>query len=89
MNERDIHVGDAVVYHDPVAVPHNALVTAVWSKDCINVVVVSKDEAKGDTYGRQIERYTSLAHKSVSPVHGNYFRFPDEEPNPVVAPAEK
>jgi hypothetical protein len=79
-------IGDPVVWHDSTGVPHNALVTAVWGPTCINVVVVSSDKNKGDDYGRQIERNTSSLHKSVNQVHGFYWRFPDEEPNPYVPP---
>lgn len=75
-----IQIGDAVVYVDPVAVPHNALVTQVWSQECLNVVFVSGDTARGDSYGRQIERSTSLMHQSIVPVHGNYWRLPTETP---------
>jgi hypothetical protein len=83
------HVRESVVFHDPVGTPHPALVTAVWSATCINVVFVSSDEAKTDPYGRQIERATSLSHKSVNSAHGMYWRFEDEEPNPVATPLEK
>ena len=87
---RDVHVGDVVVYHDPVGGPHNALVTAVWSKSCLNVVIVSADEAKTDPYGRQVERYTSLCHQGMNGlVYGNNWMFPDEIPNPVVAPLQQ
>jgi hypothetical protein len=79
--------GDVVVYHDPTGKPSNALVTAGWSPTCINLVLVSEDEAMQDSYGRQIQRFTSWAHKSVTPVHGNYWRWPEEEPNPYVPPA--
>lgn len=86
---REIHVGDVVVYHNPVAKAFNALITAVWSKTYINVVIVSGDDTKTDSYGRQIERVTSLNHKSSMAVHGNYWRFEDETPNPIAVPAEK
>lgn len=79
-------VGDAVVYHDTLGNAHNALVTAVWGTMCINLVCVSDNVNAGDQYGRQIERYPSTSHKSVMPTHGNYWRWAEEEPNPVVAP---
>jgi hypothetical protein len=75
--------GSSVVYHDPVGRAHQALVTAPWGPTCVNLVFVSSDESKVDTYGRQIERQTSCVHKGSTPVHGNYWRWPDEEPNPV------
>lgn len=81
-------VGEAIKWHDPQGIEHDALVTAVWSPTCINVVVVSKDESKGDQYGRQIERHTSQTHASSNRVHGYYWRFEDEAPNPYVAPLE-
>lgn len=86
---REVKVGDCVHYVDPVGRPANALVTAVWSPTCINVVLISDDSNKTDSYGRQIERYTSVCHKSNSPVHGNYFKHHDEELNPIVQPLEK
>lgn len=86
--ERVVKVCDTVVWHDAVGNPRPALVTAVWSQTCINVVFVSDDNNKQDNYGRQIERQTSCTHKSLSPVHGFYWRFEDEEPNPNVAPLE-
>lgn len=85
--DHKLEVGSVVVYMDPVAKPMNALVTAVWGPTCINVVVMSDNEAETDTYGRQIKRFTSVSHKSVTPVHGNYWRWTDEEPNPVVTPS--
>ena len=42
------------------------------------VLGVIKDEKKTDTYGRQIERMTSVIHKSRQPAHGNYYIWPDE-----------
>lgn len=87
---RDVHVGDVVIYYDPVGKPHNALVTAVWSKTCLNVVIISSDETKTDPYGRQIERYTSLGWLGqFGQVYGNNWGFADEAPNPIVAPLEK
>jgi hypothetical protein len=83
---KQAEVGGVVVYHDPTGVPHQALVTAVWGPTCINVVFTSADGNKTDTYGRQIERQTSLSHKSVMNVHGFYWRYPDEEPNLYVPP---
>ena len=44
----------------------------------VNLVYVSKDTAKQDSYGRQIERATSVVHKTLQPAHGNYWVWPDE-----------
>ncbi len=89
-----LKVGDPVVYVDPVVVPHNAVITAVWSETClkvvyVNVVYVSGDKSKEDTYGRQIERQTSLLRKDIQTVHGQYWMLPGEEQNPIQQPLEK
>lgn len=72
--DENLQVGQSVVYVDPVGKRHAALVTEVWTPTCINLVFVSSDENRKDTFGRQIERSTSLMHMSVVPVHGNYWR---------------
>lgn len=89
MSEKTLKVNDLVIYADPVGKPLNALVTAVWGPTCINIVLVSDNENETDSYGRQIKRFTSVCHKSVMNVHGNYWRYPDEEPNPTVQPLAK
>lgn len=48
----------------------------------INGVLVSDDPAREDSYGRQIERVTSIAHQSNQPAHGNYWRRADD-PTPL------
>lgn len=88
VGQRKPNIGDVVIWHDPYGNPHNALVQAVWSPACINIVLVSYDDSKQDTYGRQIEHQTSQVHKSLQPVHGYYWRFPDEEPNLYKAPEQ-
>jgi hypothetical protein len=70
----EVKVGDSVVFVDPTRHEHNAVVTAVWSKDCINVVFVSTDENKTDSYGRQIERETSVMRHSDTNCFGRSFR---------------
>jgi hypothetical protein len=86
--DRQVMLGESVIYVDPVARQFSALVTAVWSPTCINLVLVSGDESKGDTYGRQIERQTSMPHKSMNSAHGHYWMFPGEEPNPIQRPLQ-
>jgi hypothetical protein len=61
---KSVKIGDSVIFIDSLRNELPALVTAVWSLPCINVVYVSTDTNKGDTYGRQIERMTSVIHKS-------------------------
>ncbi len=47
---------------------------------CINLVIVSENEAAQDQYGRQIdERHTSVVHWTDSTAIGYCFRFSDEE----------
>jgi hypothetical protein len=57
-------IGDSVMFINSLRQETPALVTAVWSPTCINVVIVSDDVNQTDTYGRQIQRYTSVMHKS-------------------------
>ena len=83
-----VKIGDNVVYHDPGGSPHNAVVNAVWSPPMVNLVYVSSDESRTDVYGRQIERATSCTHKSKTQVHGMYWRYLEEEPNPIVKPSQ-
>lgn len=92
-------VGDVVVFHGPCGEAHNALVTAYWGEPtlpdgsvnptlgCLNLVFVSDDESRHDDYGRQIERNTSISYKSTEAVHGFYWRWPEDEPNPYRPPS--
>ena len=99
MTKQTPKIGDAVIFHDSRGRAHNALVTGVFGETrvdafgsyepCMNIVFVSSDTKRSDSYGRQIERGpTSIGHGSSNPGHGNYWRRPDEEPNPIVAPNE-
>jgi hypothetical protein len=85
---RVARVGEHVIWHDPQGGAHDALVTAVWTPTCINVVVIDPNEGSNDSYGRQIERKTSQSHKNQQKVHGFYWRFADEEPNGYQPPME-
>lgn len=82
-------IGDPVIFHDPTGQAHDALVTNAFgypgmqTLPAINVVVVSKDTDKLDQYGRQLERYTSCTHKSLTAAHGYYWRWKHEESNPI------
>lgn len=44
----------------------------------VNLVLVSSDETKGDGYGRQIERQTSVLHIGVNPAAAFGWKFADE-----------
>jgi hypothetical protein len=79
--EKIPEIGDVVTYIDSKRVNHNALVTAVWGEETygelakvypsLNLVYVSKDKAKTDPFGRQIDRATSIVHRSVQPAGAN------------------
>lgn len=47
---------------------------------CCNLVYVTTDSMKRDDYGRQIERQSSVCHKSsMGGCHGRYWIRPDEK----------
>lgn len=73
------HIGAACTFVDPVGKERPALITAVWGPQCVNVVYVNDDKNQGDTYGRKIERSTSVMHRSLQQAHGNYWFFEREE----------
>lgn len=76
--DRALKVGQAISYTDELGQKHDALVTIVWSSIGCNLVFVSSDGAKDDSYGRQIERRSSVTHKSGQPAPGNYWQWSDE-----------
>jgi hypothetical protein len=83
--DRKLEVGSSIIYVDAHAKEHNALVTVVWSamsgqegEPGCNLVFVSGDDSKTDPYGRQIERSTSVVHRSKQPAHGNYWDWPSK-----------
>lgn len=88
--EKQLDIGDTVIYVDPQRVAHNALVTTVWPQMAggggepgCNLLYVHEDPARDDPYGRQIERATSVVHKSWQPAGGNFWCRPDEWDGPV------
>lgn len=81
-------VGDHVIWVDSRGGNHNALIQTVWSDTCINVVFISGDENRKDSFGRQIEHATSCTHVSRMSVHGFYWRWPEEPDNPYVPPQQ-
>jgi hypothetical protein len=83
MEERQPKIGEPVVYVDPVRVAHAAIITAVHGRWCTNVVLVSTDATKTDSYGRQIERQTSCVHQQIQEAPGNYWRYLDDAPKPT------
>lgn len=45
---------------------------------CLNLLFISKDVTRRDDCGRQMERNTSVIHKTHTPAQGNYWIFEDE-----------
>lgn len=86
---REPKVGDVIVFHDSKNRPRNALVTVIYSTGCINAVYVSGDDTRQDSYNRQIERTATCMHKSINQFHGQYWRWPDEEPNAIAQPTAR
>jgi len=78
-------IGQSVIYVDPVSVPHEALITYVpenfqpeWGQPWTNIVFVTTDATRTDSYGHQIERNTSVSHVSKSHAPGMYWCYADE-----------
>lgn len=73
-------IGSHVIVCDSTAKQHDALVTANWGygkndTPAINVVYVTDDESKTDSYGHQIERMTSVTHKSNQSAPGYWWDY--------------
>lgn len=82
---------DHVIFVDSYGNPHEALVTDVfgggnWNgkeiPPSMNVVYVSTDESRKDSYGLQVERGTSVCHRTVQPAWGMYWMWPGDTLNP-------
>ena len=87
--ERQIKVGQGVVFYDTDGASRDALVTCVWGPKCVNVVCICKDDESKDCNGRiPGDAFTSVPHVSNTGAHGYYFRLADEEPRPAQEPAE-
>ncbi len=74
-----MNVRDSVIFADSMRVEHQALVTAVFTPDCINVVYVTGDETRTDQYGRQTVRETSVPRFNEANCFGRTFRAVDSE----------
>ncbi|MCK5017696.1 MAG: hypothetical protein KAS32_11595 [Candidatus Peribacteraceae bacterium] len=80
---REVKIGQHVIFNDGDGVgemhDRDALVTAVHSPTCINVVCICKDETSNDYNGRiPGDAFTSVEHQDHSTI-GFSFRFADEE----------
>jgi hypothetical protein len=84
---RDVAIGDAIVYTDPHGVDHAAICTNAFGPTCINVAFVSGDPSRTDTFGRQLERQTSVAHQRAWPAHGNFWRHVGETKKETAEPS--
>jgi hypothetical protein len=93
--ERTYVIGQHVKYVDEYGKPHDAVITHWWDGQgtgmpieaylsqygdpgC-NLAYVTSDSMKRDNYGQQIERRTSIVHKTkMAPLNANYWCWPDE-----------
>ena len=89
--ERKYEVGQHVKFIDEYRKPHDALILIWWKgpgwpepytgengEPGCNLVLVDPDPQKEDSYGRQIDRKTSLVHLSNNPGKGFCWCWPDE-----------
>lgn len=77
--ENQVMLEDVVIFHDAKNEPHNALITAVWGQDCVNLVYVM--EPKDVAYYANTVTETSVTRGRATTAPGRYFRYADE---PVV-----
>jgi hypothetical protein len=73
-----VKIGDAVKVVDEFSVLHNGIITNVWTQPgqpstVANVLYLSSDETKTDSYGRQVERMSSCSHRDSGSAHGRYW----------------
>lgn len=74
-----LEIGQLITFVDEHRRELPALVTYVWPgmsgvADGCNVVIVSQDESRTDSCGRQIERKTSVPHQSSNPAPGYFWK---------------
>jgi len=80
---KEEHQGTACVFYDSQGRIHDALITAVWGPQCINVVYCTDVEGQRDNYGQKLVRATSVMHGNVQQAWGNYWLLPGETRAPV------
>jgi len=83
---RQPKVGDHVIFVDSKAARHNALLTAVhgWGPvsnphPAVNLVYVTANDEKRDPYGHQLERSSSVVHRSHQSAAGMYWDFDNKQ----------
>lgn len=89
--ERKYEIGQHIIFVDEYGVRRDALVTIWWSggqeitayrsesgEPGCNLVIVSGDENRKDSCGRQTEHRTSVVHTSKQAAHGFKWCWPDE-----------
>lgn len=89
--ERKYDIGERVIYVDKWGIPRDALITIWWAggqevaeyrsangEPGCNLAFISGDPNRDDSCGRQIERETSVVHKTHQPAHGFYWCWEDE-----------
>ena len=95
--ERQLKVGDPVIFFDQFGMEHHALLTAIHGErytydkgydneptiekienPSVNLLLISPDPKREDTYGRQIERESSVVHSSNQGAWGNFWCLPEE-----------
>lgn len=80
-----VKIGQAVKVVDEYGRLHDGLVTNVWGNGphtCANVLFMSPNEDKNDSYGRQPERLASCSHRDSGSAHGRYWYVTgDRKPN--------
>ena len=88
---REYTAGVPITYVDPHGVRRAALVTT-WhcsnnrehwlasgnQETCCNLVWVTSDPRRTDSYGQQLVRESSVVHKGSQPAHGSFWTWPDE-----------
>lgn len=71
-----VQLCDHILFVDENGLQHNALVQWIHGTvedPTINLVHLAADEAKKDTYGRQVEKRTSVQHKNRTTASGMYW----------------
>ena len=87
MERKFVNVGDHIIFTDTRRKQHSGLVTEVHdsgveqrrdSLPAVNVLYVVDDETRMDQYGRQIERESSVVHRTMNSAEANCYHLSDE-----------